>query len=227
MARRSLPSFSDLWKQHETLYADVFSVAIAQLLKKTCLLDDENKISEQLCPVLSDVCFKESKKQNCEIRTPDYEKPIQPVSDNELKGGGNIGKRPDFTCKCYNPFASCAEDYEIALHVECKLLGNPTSKTWKLNENYVARGIKRFDSKTHEYGKRAYSGMMIGYIISMGPEQIVNEVNKYQKKQLPHNPALSFRFDNPPLFKEKQKLNRKDVKPENFRLIHLWVDLTA
>ncbi len=160
MARRALPSFSDLWKRHETLYVDVFSIALAQLVKKTCPLDDENKISEQLCPVLSDVCFKESKKQNCEIRIPDYEKPIQPVTDNELKGG-NMGKRPDFTCKCCNPFASRVEEYEIALHVECKRLGNPTSNTWKLNENYVTKGIKRFDSRTHEYGKRASSGMMI------------------------------------------------------------------
>ena len=224
MARRSLPSFSDLWKQHERLYVDVFSTAIALLAeKKMCPSGDEDEISEQLCPVLNSVCFEEGKKRNCEIRTPDWEKPIQPVINKELKRG-KIGKRPDFTCKCHNPFASHAKEHEIALHVECKRLGEPTSRRWILNKNYVNNGIKRFDSRTHKYGKRASSGMMIGYIISMEPEQIVDEVNEWQKKQMPHHLELSFQFDNPPVFKEKQNLNRKNVKPERFHLIHLWVD---
>ncbi len=224
MARRTLPSFSNLWKRHEALYVDVFSIALALLANKIRPLDDEDKISEQLCPVLNDVCFKESQRQNCEIRTPDWEKPIQPVTDNELKGG-KIRKRPDFTCKCSNPFASCAEEHEIALHVECKLLGNPTSNSWILNKNYVTEGIKRFDCRTHEYGKRASSGMMIGYIISMEPKQIANEVNKYQRKHLLNNPAITFQFNNPPVFRKNQDLDREDVKPESFQLIHLWVDL--
>ncbi len=225
MARRALPLFSNLWKRHETLYVHVFSIALAQLAIKACPLDDEDKISEQLCPFLSAVCFNESKKRNCEIRTPDWEKPIQPVVDNELKDGKV--KRPDFTCKCYNPFASCTEEHEVALHVECKLLGNPTSKSWILNENYATKGIKRFDCPTHEYGKRASSGMMIGYIINMEPEQIVDEVNKYQQKQFPHNPAFTFQFNNPPVFKENQNLNRQYIKPTRFQLIHLWVDLRS
>lgn len=223
MERRVLPSISDLWNRHETLYVDVFSIALALLSKKTCPLDDEDKISEQLCPILNAVCFKEGPKRNCEIRTPDWEKPIQPVADNELKGGK--GKRPDFTCKCYNPFALCTEEHEIALHIECKRLGNSISMNWILNKNYTTRGIKRFDCPTHEYGKRASSGMMIGYIISMEPKQIVFEVNDFQQKHFPNNPALSFEFNNPPVFRERQNLKRKNVTPEVFQLIHLWVDL--
>lgn len=225
MARRALPLFSDLWKQHERLYLEVFSIALTLLAeKKSSLTDDEDEISEQLCPILRNVCFEEGKKRNCEIRTPEWEKPIQPVSDSELKRG-NIGKRPDFTCTCHNPFASRAEEHEIALHIECKLLGKPTSRTWILTRNYVNNGIKRFDNRTHKYGRRACSGMMIGYIISMDPKQIANEVNEWQQKHMPQNPALSFQFVNPPVFKEQQNLSRKNVKPEKFHLIHLWVDL--
>jgi hypothetical protein len=226
MARRNLPSLSNLWQRHEALYIDVFSIALPLLVNKTSPLDDEDKISEQLCPVLNEVCFKKSQRQNCEIRTPDWEKPIQPVTDNELKGGKKR-KRPDFTCKCSNPFASCTEEHEIALHIECKRLGNPTSSTWILNENYVTEGIKRFDCRTHEYGKRATSGMMVGYIISMKPKQIANEVNKYQQEHLPNNPTITFQFNNPPVFKKNQDLNRKNVKPKSFQLIHLWVDLRS
>lgn len=224
MARRAIPSFLKLWERHETLYLDMFSTALFQLAKKKCLITDEDIISEQLCPILTQTCFTEGKKRNAEIRTPDWEKPIQPVTDIELKGG-NKGKRPDFTCKCYNPFALKAEDAEIALHIECKLLGNPTSKTWILNKNYVTNGIKRFDNRTHEYGKRASSGIMIGYIISMQPDNIVEEVNKWQLKHMPQNPRLSFQFDKPPVFYERQTLKRKKVKPKNFHLLHLWVKI--
>lgn len=224
MPRRSLPSFSILWKRHVTLYTDVFSIALTQLSKEPFSSADEDEISEYLCPILNNVCFTESKKRKCEIRTPDWEKPIQPVKDNELTGGKKR-KRPDFSCKCYNPFASQSDEYEIALHVECKLLGFPTSKTWILNKNYVTNGIKRFDSRTYRYGKRASSGLMIGYIISMELDQIVNEVNKFQKEELPGNPILRFQFNLPPLFKETQQLHRNNVNPKNFQLIHLWIDL--
>jgi len=122
-------------------------------------------------------------------------------------------------------FALIWRKHEIALHVECKLLGNPTSKNWILNKNYTTRGIKRFDDKSHEYGKRAPSWMMIGYIISMEPEQILYGVNKFQQKQFPNNPELSFEFNNPLVFREKQNLKRQNVNPEVFQLIHLWVDL--
>ncbi len=223
MERRVIPSISDLWNRHEALYVDVFSIALALLSKKACPLNHEDKISEQLCPILNTVCFNEGTKRNCEIRTPDWEKPIQPVTNNELKG--RRGNCPDFTCKCYNPFASYPEEHEIVLHIECKRLGNPTSKRWKLNENYVIKGIKRFDCPTHKYGEWASSGMMIGYIINMKPEQIVCEVNNFQQKQFPNNSSLSFDFINSPVFRGKQNLKRKNVNPKFFQLVHLWVDL--
>lgn len=224
MPRRTLPSFYILWQRHETLYTEIFSIALVQLSKEAFSWADEDKISEYLCPILNDVCFSENKNRKCEIPTPDWEKPIQPVTDSELKGGKKR-KRPDFSCKCYNPFAFRSEEHEIALHVECKLLGYPTSRTWILNKNYVTNGIKRFDSRTHLYGKRASSGLMIGYIINMELKQIVYEVNTFQKKELQHNPTLRFHFTTPPVFKETQRLKRKNVNPENFQFIHLWVDL--
>lgn len=224
MARRSIPSFSSLWQQHERLYIGLFYMALQRLSEDTCDTTNEDIISEQLCPVLNNVCFEESQNNNCEIRTPDWEKPVQPVTVSELKGG-KVRKRPDFTCKLTNPFAARAEEHEIPFHVECKRLGNPTSIGWKLNENYVTNGIKRFDCASHEYGKRASSGIMIGYIISMSPMKILNEVNGHQKKHCPHNPMLAFKFGKKNVRQCFQKLNRKNVKPDKFKLFHLWVDL--
>ena len=87
MARHRLPSSSALWQEHETLYVGVFIMALRRLSENRCDATGEDDISEQLCPLLSDICFEEGAKCNGEIRTPDWDKPIQPVNKNELKGG--------------------------------------------------------------------------------------------------------------------------------------------
>lgn len=224
MARHTLSPFATLWIRHVQLYSEVFSVALKALSESPSILGDEDAISERLCPALSRVCFEISKTRNQELQTPVWESPIQPVKNDELKGGKKR-KRPDFTCRLINPRADSHEKYENSLHVECKLLGCPTSSSWVLNENYVKNGIKRFDSKTHEYGKRADSGIMIGYIISMTPEDIESEVNNYQKKHLPEYNQIKFLFDTKPIFKTRQDIKRENVTPYRFELFHLWVDL--
>jgi hypothetical protein len=202
----------------------VFSTALQELSESASISGDEDAISEILCSILNRVCYRLGKSRNQELQTPYWETPIQPVTGDELKGG-KIKKRPDFTCKCINPWAASPEKYEISLHIECKLLGNPTSATWILNKNYVKNGIKRFDSKIHEYGKRADSGMMIGYIIGMKPEEIESEVNDFQKKHAPEYTDIKFVFDTTTPFKTRQNIKRKNVLPARFELIHLWVDL--
>lgn len=224
MARHAIPSFSSLWKKHETLYIRIFTLALERLSGYQCDKSDEDMISELLSLILNTVCFEESQKKNCEIRTPDWEKPIPPLTSNELKGG-KVRKRPDFTCKLTNYFALCANEYEIPLHIECKRLGAPTSTSWILNENYVINGINRFDSKKHEYGKRASSGIMVGYIISLSPEIILDEVNTHQKQHCSDNTAIELDCVMSKVHKYHQKLNRKNLKPEIFKLVHLWVDL--
>ena len=161
MARRSLPAFAKLWQRHDRIYCEVFSISLQKLANEP-VSGDENTISRRLCPILICVCFTLSRSRNIDVRTPTWEGPIQPVSEDELEAEP---KRPDFTCKLSNPHSASAEEYEIPLHVECKRLGFPTSPSWKLNKNYVTEGMKRFDCDSHEYGKRASSGMMIGYII--------------------------------------------------------------
>jgi hypothetical protein len=226
MPRRSFPSSHNLWQRHETLYVGLFYMALQRLSENICDTNDEDMISERLCPILNTLCYEESQIHQSEIRTPDWEKPNQPVSDSELKGG-KIRKRPDFTCKLTNRFAACAEEYEIQFHIECKRLGRPSSSRWILNENYVTDGINRFDCASHEYGKRAASGMMIGYIISMSHETIQDEVNTHQKRHCPDNPEIVFLFDKKNVQQCHQELKRKNVKPDKFKLIHLWVDLRS
>jgi len=224
MAKRVLPDFYILWNKHKQLYSQVFSEALLALSRRKSIPNNEDAVSEILNIHLTQVCFDRCRNDREEVKTPDWEKPISPKTDRELKGGIKR-KRPDFTCKCINSRAEIPEEYEIALHVECKMLGLPTSEKWILNRNYVKNGINRFDSHSYEYGKHAPSGMMIGYIRSMTPEEIQTEVNEYQKNLLPNYPAFTFIFDKEKTFKTCQSFQRLHVIPLQFELIHLWVDL--
>ncbi len=226
MARHTFPSFSALWQRHECLYVEIFSAALIELAQNNVVSGDEDVISEMLTPILNHVCFVLSQSRNVDVRAPTWEGPIQPVTEGELKGG-KVRKRPDFTCKCVNPFAAVAEEHEISLHVECKRLGSPTSSSWNLNENYVKNGIARFDSSTYEYGKRASSGMMIGYIVSMTPTTVLKEVNNHQERLLPAYPCIVFESKPSKLFQAKQNVQRSHVLPRKFVITHLWLNLVG
>ena len=89
----------------------------------------------------------------------------------------------------------------------------------------MVNGIHRFDSSEHEYGKRAFSGIMIGYIISMLPEEILIEINAYQKALCADYREIEYRFTQNEVRQHFQRLIRKNIKPETFELVHLWVDL--
>jgi len=209
----SIKTFSALWQNHENLYFSIFGSALNQLKVSDNLRKDEDAISEALCPLLARICFEKH------VKRPDWEKPIPPVINNELKGG-KAQKIPDFTCNLPNSFATNVKMAEISFHVECKRLGK-TVGSWNLNKNYVTNGVRRFDTKSHAYGKSARSGLMIGYMVNMGPNTILNKVNEYLGGQFP---KLNFGFSKNPDFCE-QNLIRKEVKPKNFKLIHLWADL--
>jgi hypothetical protein len=225
MSRKTnnIPRGLELWKRHEALYQTVFSEALIRLSQLDREWGNEDQISEMLCLILSNVCFEIGKERNQEVRIPDWQKPIPPTTLDELKGGKK-NKKPDFTCSLYDPYADTLETYEILFHIECKLLGKPSSPGWILNENYVTNGIQRFDCKIHEYGKRALSGMMIGYMVSMEPTTINEEVNGYLSIYLKNAPLLSFNFSQK-ICDCEQLLIRMNVPPSNFKLIHLWVDL--
>lgn len=217
MARktRTIGGFAQLWQRHEALYQIIFCDALAQLSITDEQRKDEDAISEALCPILLQVCFNHSDKP----KRPEWEPPIAPVNRKELKGG-KIRKRPDFTCTLINAFADSYEMHEISLHVECKRLGKKTG-SWNLNKNYIENGVKRFDSRTHEYGKRAPCGMMVGYIVNSDKNDILDDVNSH----LPTAISVLHFTSNTTVECCHSAFNRMHVAPKHFKLIHLWVDL--
>ncbi len=225
MARRLLTPPIAYWNLFKQKYMELFSISLVELANEESVPGDEDAISERLILILRQVCFKLNQaRKNEAIRVPIWEAPIQPIREDELKGGKKK-TRPDFTCYYFNAHADSPNKQEIPLHVECKRLGSPTSSSWNLNPNYVENGIKRFDCNRSNYGKHAYTGMMVGYIINMTPEEISAEVNSYQKKALPGFPGIHFNFNAKTIFQAHQEIKRQWVKPVRFELIHLWVDL--
>ena len=85
MARRPLLPFKKLWDQHVSLYNTIFSEALVELSKSDSVSGGENNISKILCPILNRCCYKNSKSKNLDIRTPYWEAPIQPVSEEDSK----------------------------------------------------------------------------------------------------------------------------------------------
>lgn len=63
--------------------------------------------------------------------------------------------------------------------LEGKRLGEPTSRTWVLNKQYVTDGILRFFQEDKGYGKGCEVGAMVGYIQNKSFDEILDEVNSH------------------------------------------------
>ena len=89
-------------------------------------------------------------------------------------------KRPDFACLLKNLQAQDFRKSQVAYYVECKRLGLP-DKELVFNDLYSEKGISRFVTVEHQYGKGCPSASMIGYMQDMEPDDILKEVNDLRK----------------------------------------------
>lgn len=224
MATRELPAGRSLWEKHERLLLDVFAFALENLRSRKDLPKRENEISIHLAVEARRAAFELGLEH-----PPQHELPRQPVSEKEL-GGLGTRKRPDFTYEIRDPAAASSINSWLYYHIECKCLGEPSSKAWTLNKNYVDKGVRRFLDPEHGYGERASSGAMIGYVLSMSFDPILGEVNR-------HLGVLSELGSAAPIYfsevgrdqtaRASQVLDRLRVLPRDFVLRHLWIDLRS
>jgi len=192
------------WIRFVDIGVEIFCTALNLLMVTDEMKKDEDSITKDLYKKLKDVCFKHK------------DKPQRPSWDAKT----DTEKRPDFTCRLVNPFAESVDMSEIDLHIECKCIGNNRSPSWNLNKNYITDGIKRFDALSHEYGKCADDGIMIGYIISSTKE----EIQRIMNEKLPENiEKLNFKTKSK-VEKISTKFKRKNVEPLDFRLHHIWAN---
>jgi hypothetical protein len=222
VAARSLPAAAALWAEHERLLLEVFTRALRKLQASTDLASNEEGISDRLEDAAREATF---------VLKLDYppkrELPRQRVSDTESDGPGSR-KRPDFTCEIRDLAATSSAEAWLYYHVECKCLGKPPSRNWVYNRNYVTKGIYRFLDSEFGYGERAFTGAMIGYVLSMSFDEILVEVNGHLGDPSALGATPPIRFLEPchdGLATADQVLDRVLVRPRHFVLRHMWVDL--
>jgi len=221
----AIPTPAKLWSRHEERILEVFSVALKMLRKKSILPKRENGINLKLYFMIRRANHQLRRISHGLEHIPAWEAQNQPVSEDE-EDKSRLNKRPDFQWQIVDDFETDPEKAYKHYTIECKRLGNPSSKTWELNENYVTNGILRYVRKEFGYGKFTPSGAMIGYIQSMNPPQILAEVNCFARKESVigiNSPVYGWNENG--VSKLEQCLHRPEVPPTPFNLHHLWVDL--
>jgi hypothetical protein len=137
-----------------------------------------------------------------------------------------LRNRPDFTCGFHDDLAENYAESDIFYTIECKRLGLPASHSWILNTNYVHNAIIRFEDPESGYAAGAGSGMMVGYMQSIEPAEILAEVNDVLVISGMNIMTLSPKSW---VLKSVTSLNphsfSRRLQPSPFRLNHLWVDL--
>ena len=216
----SRPSGNQLWRKHVEIYTEVFRQALIALTAIEPIGENELDISRQLYKLVRHECFKRSP----ELLYPICETPIISESDDNEHGWKKSG-RPDFSCRLKNSHALSYTESERDFHVECKCLGFPKTASWIYNKNYVNDGIVRFDQDDKRYGENVSEGIMIGYVLSMSPEDICVEVNAELIKTKRKYPPVCFATSTTALKETTQQLTRVIIKPVDFTLIHLWIVL--
>ena len=220
-----IPPPEQLWARHEERILEVFLVALEMLRKRSHLPKRENGINFRLYFLV--------RQANHQLRAigrglehiPVWEAQSQPVSEDE-EDKSRLNKKPDFQWQMVDDLETDPEKAYKHYTIECKRLGNPSSNTWVLNENYVTNGILRYVKKEFGYGKFTPSGAMIGYIQSMKPLQILVEVNGFARRQsIADIKAPLFGWNKDGVSRLEQRVHRTDVPPKQFYLRHLWVDL--
>lgn len=221
MARKPF-KFSALntWDKHVDIYKNIFILALQSLSKYSELPRTEPHLNAIVYKIVADKCKAISQKTDAEIPAPLLELPNQDA-DAALSSGIDKLKRPDFTCAKFDVTIGC----NVYLAVEAKLLGEPTSPNWVLNKNYVQNGIQRFDSAEHEYGKDAHSGIMLGYIISMAPQSILEDINNCINSSCTNVPIIRLLCNRSLVTRLSHAFTRTNVSPCDFMLLHLWVDI--
>ena len=154
-----------------------------------------------------------------------YEANNQPVVE-DIERAQRENKRPDFTYPFKDLSESNPDLRAKSYTIECKRLGNSGNPAWVFNKNYVEKGIQRFVTIEHGYGKGVASGLMIGYVRNMSFDDILKEVNGYvAKAKLNFIQQSKCNLNNVVVSRFEEKLDRPKVLPTPFPLRHLWVDL--
>lgn len=224
MARYALEPADTRWQRFVSSRLDFFKQALSKLAGEPNICLKENVISNCLDLKLRDILFAYNKKHGTEERWPKRELPLSATDRNEAEA--DHLKRPDFSCSFVNAHAVTATESEVSFHVECKIIGAPsTTAGRKYNKHYVVDGMARYDLDSHKYGRYVEDGLMIGYLYDSDAVDVEANINATIKSKLSYYPLLKLTRIGKGLREGKQKLVRRSVTPPKFTLHHLWIAL--
>ena len=148
----------------------------------------------------------------------------KPVPDDSALSP-RLKKRPDFACVLKDAQAKDFRKSQVAYYVECKRLGTPELEL-VFNDLYSEKGILRFLTIEHQYGKGCSSASMIGYIEDMAPDQVLQEVNAFaQARAVPSLTRAAAAWATKNVTRLTQQPLTRAFEATPIRLTHFWIDL--
>lgn len=227
MNGHSLPAREVIWARHVELVLNVMVGGLERLRMKKELPDSEKDLDKLLFVRAHESYHALERRNRPATFALDRQTPCVHQDDKEIDEQWT-DKKPDFKWRLHDD-TSTFDDPIMEFHIECKRLGLPTSPGWVLNRQYIRNGVARFLCASHRYGNGVSAGAMIGYIQSMKPSEILEEVNEHLRKNcgsvasvLDFSPV---ELDDIEVARTAQSLERDEVAPREFTLHHVWVDL--
>lgn len=198
-----------LWKQEEQQIQRCLLAALKDLTDQSLVLcdDREDIISGKLRPLIS--------RRRREFRlNPTFHHEVSVFNeDTALEPSGH----PDFQFS-YADLNGEQWNYDV----ECKLVRiKRVGKNMNYCRYYVSDGILKFRSR--KYCFHGFSGTMIGYVQEGDFQQLLSEINRRGKASGIGLVRRLKSWENSGVTQLSHYLNR--VRPKDFRLIHLWVDV--
>lgn len=225
------PGFSffeiDYWEQLESDMIEMVKDSLILLKSKLENQREENSINYVL-----NKCFLEMSRKKKLTQYGYFGKDRKPIYEAErisyeddLTRIKRMGKRSDFQWQLYDDNADYGStSYSVVFTVECKRLGSKVNGR-DLCSAYVTQGIVRFVKEEWSYGAGAKSGVMVGYIQSLNEKEILKNVNQNCKKNSIGELINNSKKQTSDIYFYLEKLSRIEIKPKDFRLFHIWVDL--
>ncbi len=223
MARPTLSTLQ-LWPNHFARVCDVLSLALEKLIAQESLPENEKLLTVEFSKCVR-TANRELRGMNRGVEWPPSFDGIQGKFSQDEESIPDAEKRPDIKWGMYDSAETDPDLQEKSLDVECKRLGEPTSKNWVLTRQYVCDGVYRFVSAEHRYGRFATDGVMVGYVQNRAFEWLLEQVNQECSRLV--NAVLRLSeggWKHGGTTDLKQTLNRAGM-PTPFNLAHFWIDL--
>jgi hypothetical protein len=209
----------NIWAHFIENIAELISESLLILRSRIDLIENEKELNRLLFLSIVEANL------HFDLPLPAYNANNPPHAEDERKAKRE-DQIPDLYWNLMNHVADHNNWYRN-FALECKRLGEKTSKNWELNEQYVIEGILRFFLEEKGYGKGCEAGAMVGYIQNMEFEKILSEINSHittNESSIPQLAAPTEGWQHQGVNYLSHDFQRSYI-PFSFFLQHFWIDM--